>query len=242
MNAPDHSSFEKRLACAMQKANINKLRLSELLGVAPSTISGWFNGKKPTLQNLLSLSGTLNLSLSWLVGGQSNMYLHGPLYLEEDECRLLNSARELPVDYIDTALAFLASLTETDKHTLVERAMAHHALTASRLPMFIDDNDTILHDANPAFMEMLAIPGQEKNRLTGQSILDIIAEEDRSHFVYNNKKSLDGNHNHHFKCRFVRPHDDQAITVAMSRVHHGDKQNGFFFTTLFPAPEPSTGH
>lgn len=237
MNTPMLHSFESRLSYAMEKANISKFKLSDLLNVAPSTISGWFNGKRPSLQNLLGLSQALNLSLSWLVSGNGNMYLHGPLYLEEHECQLLQSVNKFPGDYIDASLTFLANILQTDPDTLIERALAHHTLMATRLPMFIDDNDTILHDANTAFFDLLAVPEQEKGNIIGQSILDLISEDDKSHFVYNNKKSLDGNHNHNFKCRFIMYNGENTVLVAMSRVHHGDKASGFFFTTLFPIPE-----
>ncbi|HEY9034486.1 MAG TPA: helix-turn-helix domain-containing protein [Pseudomonadales bacterium] len=234
-DSPDN--FPQRFSYALQEANISKQALADLLGITPSTISGWLSGKRPSLPNLVAISRSLNLSLNWLVAGEGNIYRNGPLHLNEAECRLVQLMRKAPGDCIDSTLAFIASLLGIDRDTLVERAHAHRTLSAMPLPMFIDDNETILHDINDAFLEMLAFPFQERQHLLGRPVLDLIDEADRAQFFYHSRQCMDNQHNHHFHCHFVSPAQNKKVQVAISRVHHGDRQSGFFFTTLFPIPE-----
>lgn len=237
MKKTELENFEQRIAFALQEANISKQALARLLDITPSTISGWLSGKRPSLPNLVAISRSLNLSLNWLVAGEGNIYLNGPLHLNEDECRLVQLIRKAPGDCIDSTLTFIASLLGIDLDTLVERAHAHRTLNAMPLPMFIDDNDTVLHDVNDAFLDMLDLPLSEKPALLGRSVLDLIEEADRALFYYNNKQCLDNEHNLQFQCHFVSPAQNKKVRAAISRVHHGDRQRGFFFTTLFPIPE-----
>lgn len=62
-------TFGERLRFAREMRGLQQKEFAKLLEVDPSFVSLFENGKrKPSLDNLVRLADTLNVSIDWLVG------------------------------------------------------------------------------------------------------------------------------------------------------------------------------
>lgn len=60
------TEFHERLELAMRAKDVVPGELARLVGVAPSAVSGWLGGKRPSRKNLSELAEALGVTAAWL--------------------------------------------------------------------------------------------------------------------------------------------------------------------------------
>ena len=69
----DAATFGDRVAAAREAAHMSQKDLARHLGVALKTVEGWENDiSQPRSNKLQTLSGILNVSMSWLLTGEGD--------------------------------------------------------------------------------------------------------------------------------------------------------------------------
>lgn len=69
----DAATFGDRVAAAREAAHMSQKDLARRLGVAFKTVEGWENDiSEPRSNKLQTLSGILNVSMSWLLTGEGD--------------------------------------------------------------------------------------------------------------------------------------------------------------------------
>ena len=70
---PDAATFGDRVAAAREKAGMSQGQLARRIGVKKSTLVGWEQDlSEPRANRLSTLSGLLNVSMSWLLTGEGD--------------------------------------------------------------------------------------------------------------------------------------------------------------------------
>ncbi|EBA14886.1 DNA-binding protein, putative [Roseobacter sp. SK209-2-6] len=68
---PDAATFGDRVAAAREAAGMTQAELSRRMGIKKSTLTGWEQDlSEPRANKLSTLSGLLNVSMSWLLTGE----------------------------------------------------------------------------------------------------------------------------------------------------------------------------
>ncbi|MBW9205379.1 helix-turn-helix domain-containing protein [Mumia sp. zg.B17] len=66
------NAFYERLELAMRSKRVAPGELARIVGVAPSAVSGWLGGKRPSRKNLSELASALQVTAAWLEHGEGN--------------------------------------------------------------------------------------------------------------------------------------------------------------------------
>ncbi|ABF64466.1 helix-turn-helix transcriptional regulator [Rhodobacteraceae bacterium R_SAG7] len=70
---PDAATFGDRVAAARESAGMTQGQLARRMGVKKSTLIGWEQDlSEPRANKLSTLSGILNVSMSWLLTGEGD--------------------------------------------------------------------------------------------------------------------------------------------------------------------------
>lgn len=217
---------------------MSKSSLALSVGVSPATITGWLNGKSPTIENLAKVATALNVSLCWLVNGAGPMRLHGPMHVTKAEEELLLQLRYFPEEVFDHLSVFLAAITNsgTDGH-LVKRARASKVLSSVGLAMAILDTRHIIRDINAEYLSLLNLEPGMKASIVGSSILDWIAPEQHGKFVLHAREAEKAGYMDGLRCDHVRLDDARQSSVVLSGAYQSDGIGGFLLLTAFLLPE-----
>lgn len=232
------NTFSDRLNEALIKTATPKSKLALMIGTKPSTVSGWLSGKYPTVNNLISISRALNISLCWLVNGLGPMHMYGPLHISPDEENLLLQLRFFPKDISRHLLNFLALASQHESDIeLINCARASRVLNAADLAMAVFDNNFLIRDINNEFLKLLNIPEELKKQLINTYFIDWLSTKDKGKMIMslNNAKmvgSIEGLH-----CDLIHYDSDDFTTVIFSGAYHGSAEKGFFLITAFLLPK-----
>lgn len=233
-----HQSFSDRLQVILQDNRISKSSLALSLGVSPATITGWLNGKSPTLENLAKVATTLNVSLCWLVKGVGPMRLHGPMHVTKAEEELLLQLRYFPEEVFDHLFVFLAAITNSGSEShLVKRARASKVLSSVGLAMAILDSRHIIRDINAEYLKLLNFEPAMKASIVGSSILDWIPAEQHGQFVLHAREAETSGYLDGLRCDHVRLDEARHSSVILSGAYQSDGIGGFLLLTAFLLPE-----
>lgn len=90
--APEAATFGDRLAAARDAAGMDQRALARRLGVKLKTVESWENDvSEPRANKLQMVAGVLNVSIRWLLTGEGEGGLAGPV----SEAELAADAREV---------------------------------------------------------------------------------------------------------------------------------------------------
>lgn len=68
--------MQERLTLLLSSISMTQAAFAEKIGVAPSTVSQWLNGKRiPSEAVIRHICQTYHVSQAWLESGEGNMYL-----------------------------------------------------------------------------------------------------------------------------------------------------------------------
>ena len=89
--------LKDRLRASFDAKSLKIVHVSEITGISYSTLQNYLRGvREPNVENLSRLSVHLNITLSWLLTGQGEMFIGGSStnHLTQQEQALLEDYRE----------------------------------------------------------------------------------------------------------------------------------------------------
>lgn len=88
-NSSTNVDFADRLQHLLKSDGISKSQLAEKVGVSPTAIGNYCTGRIPKADELLRIARTFNVSMEWLLTGESRRYETGHIdsgnVVREDE-------------------------------------------------------------------------------------------------------------------------------------------------------------
>lgn len=241
MSSKPPETTSARLAMAMDLRSTSITALSYSLGVSKSSVSEWLRGGRLTIQNAISVSLELNISLDWLTTGKGAMDLFGPVHPTMTEMHIIQHLRRSGDHAFDALYKLLSNMARPVLgDNPVEQILALDMLEQSRTAIAIISHTGFVMEVNEAYLDLLGEQRDTVNQVIGSHFTQWLPEEDAQRAAIHMKTNQIDGYCSNFNCRIQRknpsnqPAANSYVDVIISYIFCSSPQSGHYQCLVYP--------